>query len=310
MKNNYYFGIDVGATFTKLALVRYPYRIMAKDVISSSRFSDKAQFAENISGVFKGFLEVADINERQVKAVGIGLPGPVDFKRGRVVDLTNIKGWKNFLLSKFLKKTFSAPVFIENDANCMCLAESRLGAARGYSQALCLTLGTGVGGGLIIDNKILRTPFFCAGEIGHVPVAVKGPKCTCGGVACLERFVGNRAISSLAKKRFSKNISLEEVSRLARKGNSKARNIWKEVGEQIGFAVSGTVNVFNPEVIVVGGGVSGAGDILLGSIESTIKKYAMTPLKGHIKVKRACLGTDAGVLGAAIMAKESIEDIN
>lgn len=186
----------------------------------------------------------------------------------------------------------------------MALAESRMGAAKGASYVLCVTLGTGVGGGLILNREIYRSPYFLGGEIGHVPIALDGPRCECGGFACLEKYVGNQAIKRWVRREFKRDIPLEEVSRLARKGDFKAKKVWEGVGEYIGLVISGAVNIFNPEVVVVGGGVSLAGDVLLRSIKRSVKKHAMRLLKNHIKVKRAALGNDAGVLGAALLAKE------
>lgn len=307
MKKAFYFGVDIGATFTKMALVDEKCRIVAREKVSSRGFSNKAFFVKTIKKSFNNILSKEGLRAPQVKAMGIGLPGPVDFKKGIVLSLTNIRGWHNFHLAAYLKKFFSVPVFIENDANCMALAESRIGAAKGASYVLCVTLGTGVGGGLILNREIYRSPYFLGGEIGHVPIAIDGPKCECGGFACLERYAGNQAIKRLIRKEFKKDISLEEASSLARKGDLKAKKIWEDVGQYVGLVVSGVVNIFNPEVIVIGGGVSLAGEVLLGSIKRSVKKHAMMLLKKYIKVKKAALGNDAGVLGAALLAKEGIE---
>lgn len=304
MKKTFYFGVDIGATFTKMALVDEECRIVAREKVFSRGFSDKTYFIKTIKKSFNNILSKEGVRVPQIKAIGIGLPGPVDFKKGIVLSLINIKGWHNFHLAAYLKKFFSVPVFIENDANCMALAESRIGAAKGASYVLCVTLGTGVGGGLILNREIYRSPYFLGGEVGHVPIALDGPRCECGGFACLERYVGNQAIKRRVRKEFKKDIPLEEVSRLARKGDFKAKKIWEDVGQYVGLVISGVVNIFNPEVVVVGGGVSLAGEVLLDSIRRSVKKHAMMLLKKHIKVKKAALGNDAGVLGAALLAKE------
>ena len=307
MKRHFYLGVDVGGTYTKMALVDEKSCLKARHQISSRGFSDKALFKKSIRDGFHNILSEQGLSPARVKGIGIGLPGPVDSDRGIVLSLTNIKAWKNFPLVASLKDFFSTPVFIENDANCMALAESRLGAARGVSFALCVTLGTGVGGGLILNREIYHGPYFLGGEVGHIPVALHGPRCACGGQACLERYVGNRSLMHKIKSEFKKRLSLEEVSDLAKKGNHQAIKIWDEAGHYVGLALSGVVNVFNPEVIVIGGGVSLAGDILLRAIERSIKRHAMTLLKNEVKVRKALLGNDAGVLGAALLAKEKIE---
>ena len=306
MGRKYFLGIDVGGTFTKAALVNENGRLLVKQQISSKNFSDKAFFAHQIRSIFSSLVKIQKIRSSDVKAIGIGLPGPVDSKRGVVLSLTNIKKWDNFALVSYLKDFFSMPLFIENDANCMTLAESRLGAARGASFALCLTLGTGVGAGLILNNEIYRGPYFLGGEIGHIPLALEGPRCECGGVACLERYVGNQALVRKLKTVFRREISLEEASVLAKNGDTRAIKVWRQAGEYIGLAVSSVVNTFNPEVVVIGGGVSLAGDVLLRSIKTTVKKHAMRFLKKRIKIKKAVCGNDAGVLGAALLAKEKV----
>ena len=160
MINKLYLGVDVGGTFTKLALVNEACRIVARHSISSQGFSDKAFFVKELRAALSLLLSGYGKHLSHIRGAGIGLPGPVDAQGGIVLSLTNIFKWNNFALVSYLKRFFSFPIFIENDANCMALAESRCGAAKGASYALCLTLGTGVGGGLILEKKIYRGPFF------------------------------------------------------------------------------------------------------------------------------------------------------
>ncbi len=281
--------------------------LIIREKFSSDNFCDKSSFRKIILKNFSHLLAFSNIHPKEVRAVGIGLPGPIDATRGVVLSLTNIPGWDNFPLVSFLKKDFNVPLSVENDANCMALAEVRLGAALGASYALCITLGTGVGGGLILDGKIYRSPYFLGGEIGHIPIDANGPECDCGGKGCLERYVGNRALLRKARTVFKRDMALEEVSILAASGNKKAREFWEDVGCDIGLALSSVVNIFNPSVIVVGGGVADAGDFLLKAIQHTVRIHAMKQLKNKIKVVKASLGGDAGVLGAALLAKERIK---
>lgn len=307
MKNERYFGIDVGATFTKIALIDEENRIAAKVSISSSGFSVKSFFVKKIKEAMERLLNSYSLTWSDVKGIGIGLPGQVDFERGIIINLTNIKGWIGFHLVDYLKDFFRMPVFVENDANCMALAEARMGAAKGASYALCMTLGTGVGAGLIIHNEIYRSPYFFGGEIGHMPVDLSGPLCACGGAGCLEQYVGNRAIALKVRKVFKREVPLELLSEMAAQGHKKAQMIWKDTGELLGMAIAGMMNVFNPQVIVIGGGVAAAGKVLFIPIEKTVKKHAMRFLKKKVRIKAAKLGNDAGVLGAALLAKEKVE---
>ncbi|MDD5020093.1 MAG: ROK family protein [Candidatus Omnitrophica bacterium] len=306
MKKAYYFGVDVGGTFTKAALVDAAGKILSRIQVSSAGFNNKAYFAETLYRAVLRLALEARIPLRSVRGMGIGLPGPVDAQRGIILSLTNIRGWSHFSLVRFLKGRVPFPVFIENDANCMALAESRIGAAKGASFALCLTLGTGVGGGLILDREIYRGPFFLGGEVGHMPLDAHGPVCECGGTGCLERYVGNQAIAARARKVFGRDVRLEDMSRMARSGDRRAGKVWKDVALHLALAIGGLMNVLGPEVVVIGGGVAQAGPALLTPLRAYVKKYAMRHLKAKVKITAAALGNDAGLLGAALLAKEKL----
>ena len=308
MKKRFYFGIDVGGTFTKAALIDRTGKILARTQIPSSNFSDKNHFGRVLRQTVLYLASEAGGRMSDIRGGCVGVPGPVDSDRGVVLSLTNIPGWSHFPLTKFLRRFFTCPVYVENDANCMALAESRLGAARGASHAVCLTLGTGVGGGIILDRRIYRGPFYLGGEVGHMPLGVNGPACECGGRACLEQYVGNKAIMNRVKKAYGKEIPLEEVSSRASAGHPKARKIWDETARYLAQGVACMVNVLNPEVVVIGGGVSHAGRVLFGPLRIYARRHAMRHLKSRLKIVPASLGNDAGFLGAALLAKEKIED--
>jgi len=200
-------------------------------------------------------------------------------------------------------------VFMDNDVNLMTLAEARIGAAKGAKNAFCLTLGTGVGGGIIYEGRLHRGISFSAGEIGHIPLGIKGPKCNCGGSACLESYVGNRFILKLAKKKLgrrARNLTLEKLSKLAKRGNTIALDIFYDYAQKLGLALTAVINLLNPEVIAIGGGVSKAGGFLFAKIREVVKDRAM-PIPAKVaKIKKAKLGNNAGILGAAILVKESL----
>lgn len=310
MKKAYYIGVDVGGTFTKAALVDRKGRVFSKTQVSSRGFSNKRYFANTMRNLFLCLASQARIPFGEISAMGIGLPGPIDSERGIVLSLTNISGWNHFYLAGFLENHLPFPVYVDNDANCMALAESRLGAAKGARFALCLTLGTGVGGALILDNDIYRGPFFLGGEVGHMPLHASGPACECGGVGCLERYVGNQAIARRVRQAFRKAIALEEVSRMARRGNIKAKKVWQEVASCLALSVAGIVNVMGPQVVVIGGGVAQAGSVLLEPLRVRVKQHAMRHLKNKVRIVMAALGNDAGFLGAALLAKEKLDKLD
>jgi glucokinase len=302
MSRSHYAGIDVGGTFTKIGLLNRQGRLVAKGQIPSDGFSDKKIFANHVKDALVRLCRAHGLRWGDIEGIGMGLPGPVDTDRGMVLSLTNIKKWERFPLAASLGAVWGKSVFLDNDANCMALAEARLGAARNARTALCVTLGTGVGAGLIIEGRIYHGPFFLGGEVGHIPIA-RGPECACGGAGCLERYVGNSAILDRAQRLLGPKITLEKASALACRGDSKAKRLWRETGEMIGWALSGVVNTITPEVIVIGGGVAKAGSVLIDAISETIQRHAMKQLKKKVCVKKALLGNDAGLIGAALLVK-------
>lgn len=305
MVKDYLIGIDVGATKIKIGLIR-GNKIIFKRVLSTPDFISEESLILGICKSINVILAVNRILKERVLGVGIGLPGPIDYERGIVRYLPNIKGWRNVRLRDIVRKKIGLPVFIDNDANLMALAESRIGAAKGKKNVVALTLGTGVGGGIIIDGFLYRGSSFAAGEIGHIPVNETGPKCNCGGAACLERYIGNRHILQEARKIFGADITLEKLSLLANKGNKRAANIWKNVAKYLGITLSGVVNFLNPDVIVIGGGVSEAGSIIFDNVRKALKERAMPTQAKTVKIAKAKLGNDAGMIGAALLARESL----
>jgi glucokinase len=218
----------------------------------------------------------------------------------------NIPGWKEVKLRNILKEKLGLPVFLDNDAKLMTTAEHKLGAARGFNNVLCMTLGTGIGGGLIINGKLYRGFDNAAGEVGHVPINENGSSCNCGASGCLEAYVGNRKIALDAKKAFKRNITLEELSALADKHNKVALEVWRKTGSHLGFALAGVVNLLNLDAIVIGGGVAKAGKVLFDNITNALKAQAMSVQAKRVKVLKAKLGNEAGIIGAAIMVKEGL----
>jgi len=235
--------------------------------------------------------------------VGIGVPGPVDSKRGIVRYFPNIKGWEGVPLKAILQRKLGLKVSLDNDVTAMTIGEHKFGAGIGALNLVCLTLGTGVGGGIIINGRIYRGSTMCAGEIGHIPINETGPVCNCRGIACLERYIGNRYILDRVKKTFGKYISLEDLIIMARKGNKKAINIWEDVGRKLGTALTGVVNLLNPDMVIIGGGVSNAGELILGPFKREIKTRAMRDPASHVKLVLAKLGNNAGIIGSSLLVE-------
>jgi len=306
MKANSIIAIDLGGTNLKAALLNLKYKIIDKKIFKTGNFIKQERLISAIVNSVKDIKNEHHLSKSDILGVGLGLPGPIDVERGLVHFFPNIPGWKEVRLKNILIQRLGFPIFLDNDANLMCLAEKRLGAARPFKNAVCLTLGTGVGGGIIIEGKLYRGKGFAAGEIGHIPINENGPGCNCGGRACLEAYIGNNMILREAKKSLGREISLEELSLLAEKGNKKAKAIWSRVAGRLGLALAGIVNLLNPDCIVIGGGVANAGKILFDKVEEVIAKRAMSIQAKHVKVIKSRLGCDAGLIGAAILVKEGL----
>jgi glucokinase len=305
MKKKFIIGVDLGGTNLKIALLDANYKIRDKKILNTSSFNKKESLISAIIASIDLILKDNRVKKSEILGVGLGLPGPVDNKKGIVHFFPNIPGWRKVSLKGILEKNLGLPVYIDNDAKLMCLAESRVGSARGFKNALCLTLGTGIGSGLIINSEIYRGRDNASGEFGHVPLNEKGPRCNCGGIACLEAYIGNKRVLKQVRKLFRRNISLEELSALAKKGNKKAKQVWIDVGRRLGIALAGVVNLLNLDAIVIGGGVANAGSILFSSVREAIKMRAMDVQARRVKIYKAELGSNAGIVGAAIIVAES-----
>jgi len=304
MVKRFIIAIDLGGTNLKCALLDYRLKIKARSSFGTKSFDDKLKLIQGIGDSIDSFILNQKLKRSNILGVGIGVPGPVDTLKGIVHFFPNIPGWREVGLKKILEKKTKLAVFVDNDAKLMTLAEHEVGAAKEYQNALCLTLGTGVGGGLVINGALYRGPDNAAGEVGHFPLNEKGLLCGCGGRGCLEAYVGNRKLIKDARKLFGSQITLEKVSLLARQNNLKAVNFWRQVAEKLGLALSGMVNLLNLEVIVIGGGVSYAGGVLFKNIRQTILLRAMRVQAKRVRVLRAKLGNDAGIVGAGYLVRE------
>jgi len=299
----YTIGIDLGATFVKIGLVDNKGKIYFRREIKTPPAADRALLIDSIVDKVKDIMKKSG---KSVFGVGIGVPGPVDSKRGIVHYFPNIKGWKEVPLKAILEKKLGLRVILDNDVNAMTLGEFIFGAGKGSGNIVCITLGTGVGGGIIINGKLYRGGSMTAGEIGHMPINETGPFCNCGGIACLERYIGNRYILERAKKIFGKNITLERVTELAGSGNKKAAAIWRDTAKKLSVALVQVVNLLNPDKIVIGGGVSKAGPFILNPLRKEVTMRAMKDQAKHVKIVLAKLGADAGIIGSSLLLNCSL----
>lgn len=297
-----YLGIDWGGTYIKAGLVNNRGKIVKKRVYVSADFKKKQVFIDKIKWLAESFSKF------KIKGIGIGAPGIINIKKGFIYYLPNIPGWKNYPLQSILRERLKLPVFINNDANLFALAESRLGAAKDKSRAIFLTLGTGLGGAVTLDGKILQTEVSAA-ELGHIPISLSGRRCSCGGQGCVETFLGASFLLARYKQLKKNKANIEEVKEIFDKalaGEKEALIVWKEFSKNLGRFLAGMVNVFNPQVIVLGGGVAGAFRLFKPLVWQVIKEQAMWPQIKNLKLVKAKL-KDAGIIGAALLAREKEE---
>lgn len=296
-----YLGIDWGGTYIKAGVISAEGKIIAKRIYSSAQLKEKDFFISEVVSLLNSF------KKHKIKAIGIGAPGIINIEKGFIYYLPNIPGWEKFPLKKSLEKIVNIPVSIDNDANVFALAEVRLGAGKGLSRAIFLTLGTGLGSSIIFDKQILRRKN-SALELGHVPLSLKKRPCGCGNYGCIETFTGSGYLVKEYNKLVSKKKRVKEVKdiyQLGLAGDKNALLIWKEFAFYLGRFLAGMINIFNPQAIILGGGVSGAYKLFRPYLFSVIKEQAMWPNLEGLKLRKAKL-KNAGIVGAGLLAKESI----
>jgi len=298
-------GIDFGGTTVKPAVVM-DGQIVAR--IPPLRTQDHAGH-ESLLAAIRAAIEELRRQHPEVIAVGAGLPGMVDSVNGRVWQLSNVPGWEDVPLTALLEEWTGLPAAIDNDANAMAYAEWLYGAGRDGVNVVCVTLGTGVGGGLILDRKLYRGSRLGAGEIGQMTIDPNGPPGQYGNSGALEKYVGNRQIAERAQKLYGEaglTKSLEECSPIALElaantGDTIAHQVWAEVGFAIAITLCDIVWLLNPDRIVVGGGVARAGEYVFGPIRKVIEERTMRIFHEGLVVLPAQLGNDAGMIGSAAL---------
>ncbi len=299
----YIIGIDVGGTNVKLGLIDLRGEVVARLSFSTRHFSATPEkLTAAICEAVGALLRKEHVLKPMITGVGVGLPGLIDVKGGIVRILPNIPGWKDVPLQKAMEKKLGLRVQLENDVNMITLGEWKYGAGKGFKDVVFMTLGTGVGAGLILDGNIYRGPGFAAGEIGHAPLNEHGPACGCGGWGCFERYVGNKELQKAAAKMFKKHdITLEDVYQKAVEGKKKALKFWDMTGERVGNGLVGVVNILNPEAVVIGGGVSRSFAFLEPAIARTLRRRAMRTQAEMVRIIKAQLDDDAGIIGAKVL---------
>ena len=316
-------GVDMGGTKILSAVVNAAGNILATAKIPTQAKDETSIVIDRIADSIKEAFQKSDVSADTIRAIGIGAPGPLDPETGVVIFAPNL-GWKDVPLKTELEERIGIPTFVDNDVNIGTLGEHTYGAGRGVQNLVGIFVGTGIGGGIIMNGELFHGASKTAGEIGHIIVQEGGPKCGCGNRGCLEALASRtamtkqlrNAIIKKGKKSVIKNLTdgdLEQIrsGTLAKALRSKDKltlKIFKETTKYLGVGIGSIVNFLNPEMIVLGGGVVEALDEdFIKAIRKASKKYALPDTLKGVQIVRAQLGDDAGVLGAAALARQRLE---
>lgn len=296
-------GIDFGGTTVKFGVCAGAQVVATAEPIDTTSYYGRPP--EALIDAIAGRIET--LKTEAVVAVGVGIPGLVDFERGHIFEITNVPGWQEVPFRDLLSKRVGLPVSVDNDANCMAFAEWQHGAGIGYSDLLAITLGTGVGGGLIIGGRLHRGAQFCAGEIGHTSIDYLAPASGGRMPGIIEKFVGNREIADHAKQLYAAAGIEREVAdctpkALAVAEDEIATRVWKDVAGWLGIALGNAVYLLNPQAIVIGGGIAKAGPLLFEPLRKMLDQILSPVLAQNIQILPAAFGNDAGIIGAAAQA--------
>lgn len=318
MTDKWLVGVDLGGTTTKIAFLSTYGEILYKWEIPTDKSDSGKHIIAHIAKSIDAKLEQLDVKKEQLIGIGMGAPGPVEMRRGIIYEAINL-GWsENTPLKDLIEMETGLPAVIDNDANCAALGEMWKGAGNGAKDLVCVTLGTGVGGGVITNGEIVHGIRGAGGEIGHITVVPKGGySCNCGKTGCLETVASATGVVRVAREKLKsstedsvlrdlKVIGSKQVLDAARTGDSLALKIVDQLAYYLGLSLANLGNAVNPEKIVIGGGVSKAGKTLLEPVMNYFKRFAFPKVRTSTTIDIATLENDAGVIGAAWLVKNAL----
>jgi glucokinase len=305
-------AIDIGGTKLAAGIVDAEGRILERGEVPTHATKGLEPVLDRIIGLGKDLLSRPEVSDVQVHRIGVGCAGPVDIKAGLVFNPPNLPGWNRVPLVDRLQRAIGLPTVLENDANAAGLGEYRYGAGRGARSIVYLTVSTGIGGGIILDGKIWHGLKDAAGEVGHMTVCPDGPLCGCGNRGCLEAMSSGpniarrarEAMNSGRKTRLSEipNFTSADVAQLAEDGDPVAREVWDESVCYLGIGVAAVITILAPERVVIGGGVTRAGNVLFQPLRGQVRQRVKLVPVDSVPILPATLGPDVGILGAAAVA--------
>lgn len=307
MEKKYIVGIDLGGTKISGAISDSDGNVIYMKNIDTLAAEGSESVAQRIVWLVSNLMEHVHAEAREVYGIGIASPGPLNVKEGTIIETPNLP-FRNFPLVAAVEKGTGIKAFIDNDANAAALGELWFGAGKGLKDLIYITVSTGIGGGIVVNGDLYRGKTGNAGELGHMTVEPSGPKCNCGNFGCLEVMSSGTAIARVARERLlgckdsllsgCEKLTSKEVFECAAKGDSLAMEVVDYTVNYLGIGVASLVNIFDPEMVIIGGGVSKAGSILFDKVKKVVHERCFDVMASSVKIVPAGLGTDAGVIGA------------
>ena len=312
-----YIGIDVGGTTAKAGVVDEAGQILYKSSCKTGIERDFEDIAADMAELCRHIVRESGHEMAEVTAVGVGIPGEQSPKTGLVAFCNNL-GWVDVPLMQRLRDALGLPVYVDNDANVAALAESAFGASRGVKSSILITLGTGVGGGIVRDQRIHTGAHGVGGEIGHMVVVVDGEVCNCGHRGCWEKYASATALIRMGRALMEEkpdcalarqmggdaaNLNAKAVLDLAKAGDADCAGIFETYVKYLCVGLANLINIYDPDMLVLGGGVAHAGDFLLDAVRAALGDYVYCPALSWARVELARLGNDAGIIGAAMLGR-------
>ncbi len=307
-KENHVIAADVGGTNTRMAIVTGNGDIHTFLKKSTQCKDGREEMIKFLVSLARETIEKSKLSIDGISGMGIGFPGPLNAETGTVFNPPNLTGWDSVPLKTIIESELKVPVAIENDANAAALGEWWKGAGSGTSSLFCITLGTGVGGGIVLDGKVWHGASSIAGEIGHTTVIRDGLQCSCGNIGCLEAYACSGGILKRVNKallersnsdRPEQLTNLKQIDQMIAQGNETVIGVIKETGVILGIVIANLANFLNPEMVVLFGGVTNLGDPLIGPLKKEVDIRAFKEATDCLRIEMATLGDNSGVLGAA-----------
>ena len=307
-------GVDVGGYNIRVVITDIAGNVLNRLKEKNNFSSDGALLTERVAALISQVKNNVDIGDSDIFGIGMSISGVIDYNEGRSIYCPNIGGLNDFPVKSFMEAKMGLPVFVDDSVRCMAIAEKHFGAAKGYENFLFVSLGKGIGVGIYVNGKVYRSSTGLSGELGHITVAEDGPLCNCGNRGCLEAIASGPGIIRRAQEGIESGIitslnsiiagdfeklTVEMIAEAAKQGDKFAYHIINRTGEYIGIAISAALNLFGSELVVLGGGIAGSGDIMTEAIKRTVQLRALGVISSRVKIVESSLDEFIAARGAA-----------